>query len=208
LVITAPLVFGRLHVLPIIIDFLKAYPEIDIRLASVDRVMNLIEEQIDIAVRIGELPDSSLIATKVGTIRRVVCASPDYLRARGTPMHPKDLEEQDCITYENRMSPQEWKFRVGKRDRPFAVHSRLTVNTAEAAIAAATAGIGITRVLAYQIAEAWHSGGLSVVLDDFEPQPEPVNLVHTIRAPLPLKVRAFLDYAAPRLKASIRAIAA
>jgi DNA-binding transcriptional LysR family regulator len=200
LVITAPIVFGRLHVLPIVVAFLGAYPEIDIRLVLADRVVNLHEDRIDLAVRIGELPDSSLVATRVGTIRRVTCASPAYLAARGTPRHPDDLRAHDCITFEAFVSSQTWTFEVDGASITTPVHSRLIVNTAEAAVDAASASLGITRVLGYQAAPAVNAGSLAIVLEAFEPAPWPVSLVHAGYGPLPLKLRAFLDFAAPRLK--------
>ncbi len=206
LIITAPIVFGRLHVLPIVADFLKAYPEINVRLTLADRVVNLTEEQIDVALRIGELPDSSLTATKVGAIRRVACASPGYLAARGTPKQPHDLLAHDCITFEGLMSPLEWTFRIDKADTPVAIRSRLVVNTAEAAIDAAIAGLGITRVLSYQVEAARRAGHVTRFLEAFEPPPSPVNLLHAGQGLLPLKTRAFLDFAAQRLRARIAAI--
>jgi DNA-binding transcriptional LysR family regulator len=206
LVITAPIVFGRLHVLPVVGDFLKAYPDISVRLMLADRIVNMMEEQIDIALRIGALPDSSLIATKVGAIRRVVCASPGYLAARGTPARPSDLLAHDCITFEGLMSPLEWTFRIDKANTPVAIRSRLVVNTAEAAIDAAIAGLGITRVLSYQVEAARRAGQLVLMLEAFEPPPSPVNLVHAGQGLLPLKTRAFLDFASQRLRARIAAI--
>ena len=203
LIITAPIVFGRLHVLPVAMEFLKAYPDIDIRLALADRVVNLQEEHVDLAVRIGELPDSSLVATRVGSISRVVCGSPDYFAERGTPRSPGELSTHDCITFEGLTSPDAWTFAAGKSTVSVALHSRLVVNTAEAAIDAAIAGIGLTRVLSYQVASAIRAGTLAVALREFEPPPWPVSLVYAGQGLLPLKLRAFLDFAAPRLKARL-----
>ena len=203
LVITAPIVFGRLHVLPVVVEFLKAYPDIDIRIVLADRVMNLNEDAVDVAVRIGALPDSSLIATRVGTIRQVICGSPDYFAAKGTPKSPEELRHHDCVTFDNFMSPAAWKFVVDGSPVTVAVHSRLVVNTAEAAIDAASASVGVTRVLSYQAADAIRAGRLAAALEEFEPPPWPVNLVYTGQGLLPLKVRAFLDFAAPRLKAHL-----
>jgi DNA-binding transcriptional LysR family regulator len=203
LIMTAPIVFGRLHVLPVVTEFLKAYPEIDIRLSLADRVVNLLEDSIDLALRIGELPDSSLVATRLGAIRRVVCASPRYFAERGTPRKPDDLGAHDCITFGGLTSPHEWIFTEGKSTRPVAIHSRLVVNTAEAAVDAAVASIGVTRVLSYQAAAAVRAGALAVVLREYEPKPWPVNLVHAGQPMLPLKLRAFLDFATPRLRARI-----
>ena len=192
LIVTAPLVFGRLHVVPIVTSFLAAYPDIDIRLMLADRAVNLLEEHIDLAVRIAELPDSSLVATRVGGIGHVVCASPAYLTARGTPQEPSELGSHDCITFRGLMSPDVWTFTTGK---------------SEAAIDAAIAGTGIVRVLSYQIADAVRSGALSLVLRAFEPAPLPVNLVYASRSQVPLKLRAFLDFAAPRLRARLQGLA-
>jgi DNA-binding transcriptional LysR family regulator len=203
LTITAPIVFGRLHVLPIVIEFLTAYREIDVRIMLADGIANLLEDQIDLAIRIGELPDSSLVATRVGLIRRVVCGSPAYFAARGMPRSPDELASHDCIAFEGLTSPRTWTFRKGKSDLSVTIHSRLIVNTAEAAIDAAVAGVGVTRVLSYQIADAIRAGTLAVALQEFEPTPWPVSLIYAGQVLLPLKLRAFLDFAAPRLKATL-----
>lgn len=203
LTITAPIVFGRLHVLPIVSDFLKTYPNIDIRLVLADRLVNLLEEHVDLAVRIGALPDSSLVATRVGTIGHVVCASPAYFAERGTPQLPAELSSHDCITLEGLVAADTWTFQNGKTNAVVAVHSRLAVTTAEAAIDAAIAGLGITRVLSYQIADAIRIGALVVALRRFEPARWPVSLVHMGQRLPPRKLRAFLDFAAPRLKAGM-----
>ena len=203
LIIAAPIVFGRLHVLPVLIEFLESFPQIDVRVVLSDRVVNLIEEHVDIAVRIGELPDSNLVATRIDTIRRVVCASPDYFAGRGIPEGPVDLAAHDCVTFDALMSSKEWTFGNGKSTLSVPIHSRLTVNTAEAAIDAAIAGIGITRVLSYQVAEPIRAGALTIVLQEFEPEPWPLSLVYTDRRLLPIKVRAFLDFATPRLEARL-----
>jgi DNA-binding transcriptional LysR family regulator len=201
IVVTAPIVFGRLHMLPIVVAFLNAYPDIDVRLVLTDRITNFVEDRVDIALRIGTLPDSSLIATRLGSVRRVVCASPDYLAAHGpSPSRPADLRTHDCITFEGLMSPTVWKFRAGKAETAVPIRSRLVVNTAEAAIDAAVAGLGITRVLSYQIAAPLHAGALRVILDEFESEPSPVSLVHAGQGLLPLKTRAFIDFAAERLR--------
>jgi len=200
LLITAPVVFGRLHVLPVVIHFLRAYPEIDIRMTLADRIVNIIEESVDLAVRIGHLADSSLVARRVGAIRRVICASPAYLAERGTPQEPADLGKHDCITFEGMTAPETWVFATRKSETDVAIRSRLVVNTAEAAIDAAKAGIGVTRVLSYQVASALREGTLMLALEDFEPAPLPVSLVHVGERLLPLKLRAFLDFATPRLK--------
>ncbi|RAR51349.1 LysR family transcriptional regulator [Paraburkholderia unamae] len=203
LAITAPVVFGRLHVLPVVAEFLARYPEIGVRIMLADSIVNLLEEHVDLAARIGELPDSALVAMRVGAIRRVVCASPDYLAAHGVPAHPRDLAAHACITSDGLTSARSWAFWLGKEAVLLPVRSRLVLNTAEAAIDAAMLGVGLTRVLSYQVASAVREGKLQVVLEAFEPPPWPVSLVHAGQAPLPLKLRAFLDFAAPRLGARL-----
>jgi DNA-binding transcriptional LysR family regulator len=201
--ITAPIVFGRLHVLPIVIEFLKAYPEIDVRFTLADRVINLLEDHVDLAVRIGELPDSSLVARRVGLISRVVCGSPAYFAEHGTPRTPGELSKHECITFNGLTSSDEWIFPGGKRNVSVSVHSRLVVNTAEAAIAAAIAGLAVTRVLSYQVADAVQTNSLVLILREFEPPAVPVSLVYPNQGLLPHKLRAFLDFVVPRLKARL-----
>ena len=205
LIITAPIVFGRLHVLPITTEFLKAYPDVNVRLVLGDRALNLLDDHIDLAVRIGELPDSNLIATRVGMIRNVVCASPGYFTKHGKPKSPPDLVRHDCITFAGLMSPDAWTFKTDRSEITVPIRSRLVVNTAEAAIDAAKLGAGVTRVLSYQIENAIQDGSLVIALKKFEPVPLPVSLVYTGQRLLPLKLRAFLDFSAPRLRASLQA---
>ena len=158
LILTTPIVFGRLHIVPVVTEFLDAYREVHVQMMLVDRVVDLIDEHIDLALRIGELPDSSLIAVRLGTIGRVVCASPAYLAAHGVPTHPEELAGHDAVTFAGLSSPKEWSFRVGGATQRFPVRSRLTVNTAEAALDAVMAGAGLTRVMSYQAAEAVRDG--------------------------------------------------
>ncbi|MGN4151032.1 LysR family transcriptional regulator [Burkholderia gladioli] len=200
LIVTAPIVFGRLHIVPAVAAFLAHYPEIDVRLVLTDRVAHLMEEQIDVALRIGELPDSSLMAVRVGSVRRVICASPAYLAAHGAPAEPADLANHACISFEVLASRRAWVFEAGTGELTVPVHSRFAVNTAEAAIDAAVLGVGLIRVLSYQVETALREGALEVVLDGFEARPLPVSLVHKGQAPMPLKLRAFLDFVAPRLR--------
>ena len=200
LAVTAPVAFGRLHVVPVIAEFLAHYPEIDVNLVLTDRVVHLMDEDADVAVRIGDLPDSTLIATRVGTVRRVVCASPEYLASRGVPSAPRDLAAHSCVNFEVLASTRAWVFGVGKSEVSVPVHSRLAVNTAEAAIAAAILGVGLIRALSYQVTDAIRNNTLCVVLQEFESAPLPVSLVHKGQAPLPLKLRAFLDFVTPRLR--------
>lgn len=201
--ITAPVVFGRIHLLPVALEFLKAYPEIDLRLVQSDHVLNLLEDRIDVAVRIGELTDSSLLATRVGATRRVVCASPAYLAARGKPQKPEDLKMHDCISLENLSTANAWRFVTGKGERTVPVRSRLFATTAELAIDAAIAGAGITRVLSYMVDSARRAGTLEFVLEEFEPPAWPIHIVHSGQGSAPAKLRAFIDWVAPLLKARI-----
>jgi DNA-binding transcriptional LysR family regulator len=205
LLITAPIVFGRLHVLPIVVDFLQAYPDVDVRLLLGDRSVNLLEDHIDLAVRIGELPDSSLSATRVGSIRRVVCGSPDYFAKHGMPQSPDELSQHQCIRFDALGAANTWVFNAAGLDVSVPIHPRLIVNTAEAAIDAAVASFGVTRVLSYQIASALQSGLLSVVLETFEPAAVPVSLVYSRQGRLPVKLRAFIDFAQTRLRQSMAA---
>ena len=207
LIVTAPIAFGRMHVVPTAAEFLAAYPDVVVRLVLSDRTHNLLEDPVDLAVRIGEPPDSSLIATRVGAIRHVVCASPRYLADHGTPKEPADLVKHDCLAFSELVSPNAWTFTMNGKSIPVPVHSRLIVNTAEAAIDAAIAGAGLTRVLSYQVEHAIKADLLAIVLRRFEPAPVPINLMYAGQPMLPLKLRAFLDFATPRLRARLSAVA-
>jgi DNA-binding transcriptional LysR family regulator len=208
LTITASIMFGRLHVEPVVLDFLKAYPDITTRLILADHVVSLIDDHVDAAVRVGRLADSSMVATRVGAVTWVACASPHYLAARGTPQTPQSLSQHDCVMFEGLYSTRFWSFGRGKQMECLPVRPRFAVNTADAAIAAAIASAGVTRVLSYQVRAAVAEGRLRIILRDFEPEPLPVHLVHAGQPLLPLKLRAFLDFATPRLKASLQAVAA
>lgn len=198
--VTAPIAFGERHLMPIALGFLKEHPEITLRLTLADRQISLSDEHIDVALRIGHLTDSALIAIRVGTVRRVICASPDYLARCGAPRRPADLAEHDGISFQGFATAPEWRYR--RDSAAFAVEPRprLAVNTTEAAIQAALAGVGIIRMLSYQVSEQLRSGALQELLTEFGPEPLPVNLIHAPIDPLPLKVRRFLDWTAPRLR--------
>jgi DNA-binding transcriptional LysR family regulator len=206
LVITAPIVLGRLHVVPIAAEFLRAYPEIDLRIVFSDRFTNLLDDPVDLAIRVGTLPDSDLVAARVGMIQRCVCGSPEYFAQHGLPKRPEELTRHECITFEGIYLPDSWFFQTKKRGLTVPIHSRLVVNTAEAAIDAAALGLGVTRVFSYQVAEAERNGALLRVLRSFEADPLPVHLLYARQAPLPLKLRAFVDFVAPRLKQRLPAI--
>jgi DNA-binding transcriptional LysR family regulator len=203
LIVTAPVGLGRLHLIPILADFLKIYPEIDVRIVLSDRIISLVEDHVDVALRIGELPDSNLMALRVAAIRRVVCASPIYLKTRGTPRTPEELAGHDCISYAGFFGPDVWTFVRDKTAVAIPVHSRLIVSSVEAACDAAHAGVGITTAFSIHVKAALDAGTLTTLLDDFQPPAIPVSLVYTGGRFLPIKVRAFLDFAAPRLKMRI-----
>ncbi|MEJ0100254.1 MAG: LysR family transcriptional regulator [Pseudomonadota bacterium] len=202
LVITAPVMFGRLHVLPVVADFLAAFPEIQIRLLLNDRNVDLIDDHVDMAVRIGRLPDSSMVATQVGVMRMVTCASPALLKAHGVPRVPADLLRFPCVTVEGPLPSPAWRLhkpRTGAAiDVP--VRSRLAVNAPEAAAQAAIRGVGVTRLMHYQVADAIARRELKILLASYEPEPAPIHLVHASRGHMPLKMRSFLDFSAPRLR--------
>jgi DNA-binding transcriptional LysR family regulator len=208
LTVTAPVGFGQRHLQPVCLEFLRAYPEVQVRLALVDRVVNLLEEHVDAALRIAELPDSSLMARPLGHIRMIVCASPEYLDAHGLPTHPANLATRDCVVWSALGAASSWWFRVDGRDRSFPVRSRFATTLAESAVAAAEAGIGFAQVTSYQAATALVAGRLRRVLAEFECAPTPVSLVHAAGRLVPLKLRAFLDFAAPRLQTRLTAIEA
>lgn len=203
LAVTAPVAFGRRHVLPIVVDFLAAYPEIVIRLLLIDRSLSLVEDHVDVALRIGPLADSALVATRVGAVRRIVCAAPAYLARRGQPGAPEELTAHDLVSFEGFPAGTNWRFRQGVTSTVIPVRPRLAVNAAEAAVDAARSGVGITRVLSYQAADEIEAGTLRVLLEAYEPEPLPVSLIHPERALLPLKVRAFLDWTVPRIRARL-----
>ena len=203
LIVTAPVGLGRLYLIPILADFLRSYPDIDIRLVLENRIVSLPEDHVDVALRVGVLPDSRLIALRLGTVHRVVCASPVYIASRGTPRTPDELPGHDCISYEGLLAPaaNTWTFARDGADIAVAVHPRLVVSSVEAACDAARAGIGITRALSYHVADSVEAGTLTTVLDDYQPAALPVSFLYAAGRFLPIKLRAFLDFAAPRLKA-------
>lgn len=206
LLVTAPIVFGRLHVLPIALEFLKTYPEVDLRLSLVDRIVDLGEENLDVGVRIGILPASSLIAARVGAVKLIACATPDYLKANGMARAPADLARLDCVGSANLAPPDQWVFHDKGQEIAVAIRTRLIVTTAEAALDAAIAGLGVTRLLSYQAADAIRAGKLTRILRKFEPPELPVHLVHSEARLVPPKLRVFLDFAAPRLRQRLAAL--
>ncbi|MGB9364548.1 MAG: LysR substrate-binding domain-containing protein, partial [Xanthobacteraceae bacterium] len=194
--ITAPILFGRLHVLPIVTAFLADYTDVTARLMLLDRPVDLVEEGLDVAIRIGPLPDSSAIATRLGALRRVMVASPDYLKRRGVPASIDDLAAHDVVMFGG---IGRWEFRKGT----MRVTPRLSVTTAEAAIDAAATGTGITRVLSYQAVDALEQGRVVQVLAALESEETPVHLLYPGGAHPPPKLRAFIDFAVPRLRRAL-----
>jgi len=198
LILTAPILFGRLHILPIVTEFLAAYPQINVRMLLTDRNLHLIEDHVDMAVRIGPLPDSTTIATRVGLMRTVVCASPKLLAEQGVPKSPEDLAGLPCVNFELLSPASAWPY--------MPIRPRLSVTTAEAAVWAAAQGLGVTRVLHYQCADAINDGSLRIILANFEVEPLPVHLLHAARGALPAKLRVFLDFAAGRLREGLSSL--
>ncbi|SOD91646.1 transcriptional regulator, LysR family [Caenispirillum bisanense] len=209
LVVTAPLFFGRRHVVPIVADFLGRFPDIDIRLALGDRQVDLLDDQVDMAVRIGHLPDSGMIATRVGSIRGVVCGSPRLWDGRGVPRTPDDVARFPCIMPDGPPQAACWRFRDPDSAALIEVPVRpRLISTAEASMEAAVHGAGLVHLLHYQAEAAIRAKTLEIVLADYELEPYPVHLVHAPHALLPLKMRCFLDFAAPRLRQAISLIGA
>lgn len=197
--VTAPLQFGRQHVAPLVTEFLRAYPDMRLELVLNDRNLDLIEEGIDVAVRVGALSESNLIARRVGEVRRILVASPAYLARRGTPTKPADLAAHDTILGTFRSEPSEWRFGPPKGGFVVRLSPRLVVNETQARLVAVRAGQGITRVLSYQVSEDLRAGTLTRIMTAWEPPPIAIHLVTPSgRQKLP-KVRGFLDYAAAYL---------
>ena len=204
--LTAPILFGRLHVLPIVTEFLDRFPEVLVALTLLDRTVDLVDEEFDIAVRIGVLAESSAVATRVGAVRRIVVASPDYLARRGTPQVPADLEAHAVVAFSGIAGVEHWLFRAATGEVSIAIQPRLVVTTAEAAMDAARAGVGLTRVLSYQAAEDVAHGSLLRVLPGYEGDAVPIHLVYPGGRHPPPKLRAFLDFATPRLRRRCAAV--
>lgn len=211
LTVTAPLVFGRLHVRSILDAYLALYPAVQVRLLLLDRVVNLIDEGMDAAVRIGHLPDSGLIAIKAGEVRRVIAASPAYLRRHKPIQEPADLAAHDCICLSTLTPTDSWQFAsAGPRDslRAVRVRPRFAVNEAEAAVASAVGGRGVTCVLSYQIERELKHGQLKLILDTFAPPPLPVHVIYPEARLSAAKTRTFVEFVVPRLKKVLARISA
>lgn len=201
LTVTASVMFGQIYILPIMTEFLDTYPEVKGKMLLLDRVTNLVDEGIDVAIRIGHLPDSSYSAIKVGSVRRVICGSPDFLEKNGSPATPSDLTDFPIVAASAAWTSLEWRF---GREAKQAVNvtPRLVCNSNAAVIAAARDGWGLTRVLSYQIGPDVQNGSLQIVLEDFEEEPLPVHVVHPEGRNASAKVRAFVDFTVERLRAN------
>jgi DNA-binding transcriptional LysR family regulator len=193
LVVSAPLGFGRLHVSRVMAAYLKRYPEVSGELRLEDRVVNLVEDGVDLAVRIGELADSSLVARHVGEMRRIVVASPAYLKTRGEPRRPADIASHDTIQFGSTAGLSDWRFLDAGEEVRISYAPRLLTNSSDAAVEYAEAGGGLTRVLAYQAAASLKAGRLRIVLETFELPASPIHIVYPTSRLLSAKVRTFID---------------
>jgi DNA-binding transcriptional LysR family regulator len=205
LVVTASVLFGHLYVLPIVVDFLGTFPEINVKLVLGDRYTDLVDHHIDIAIRFGVLPDSEIIGTRVGSMRSMICGSAVFLKKHGRPDTPDDLRRLPCVATDGPMLSPIWKFRdpISLTVFETRITPRLQVSAAISAVEAAVRGIGLVRLLHYQAVEELEAGKLQVVLENFEPEPEPIHIVQIPRAQMPLKLRRFIDFAGPRLRSSL-----
>ncbi len=198
--LTASIMFGRLFVAPVLLDFLERHPKVTGRAVLSDRIVDLIEEGLDVGVRIAHLSEASFTAIRVGAVREVVCASPAYLKAHGVPRSPKDVPDCEAITFSHDRAPPTWSLREGKRTVTVRPRSRLLVNSSEVAIQAAIDGRGITRALSYMVAAEVKAGRLRLILGDFEPEPLPIHIIYHEGKRAAARVRAFVDYVVDRLR--------
>jgi DNA-binding transcriptional LysR family regulator len=192
--VTASVLFGRMHVAPLAAEFARRHPEVAVDLFLVDRVVSLLDEGLDVGVRIGELADSSLVALPVGEVRRVICASPGYLRRAGTPRGPDALREHACLRFAGLGSTREWTFRAGARRVVVPVRGPLSANHADVLIDACVSGLGIGNFLSYQVAPLVASGRLVLLLTDDLPAPVSVSIVYPHARLLPARTRRFVDW--------------
>ncbi|MBL8470847.1 MAG: LysR family transcriptional regulator [Rhodocyclaceae bacterium] len=203
LAITAPVRFGSLHVAPLVTAFLQDHATMSADLLLLDRVVDLLEEGLDLAFRIGNLPDSSLVAVKLGATRRLVCASPEYLDQHGGPQQPQDLAQHRCLRFTGLSPGTDWKFIAAGKPVVVTVAGSLTTNQVDAALTACLAGLGCGRFLGYQVAAHLASGRLVALLQDFEPPPLPVQLLYPHSRLLSPRVRSFVDWVLPRMRARL-----
>lgn len=202
LTLTAPVLFGSMFVTPIVTEYLQRYPDVSASCLFLDRVVNLLDEGVDVAVRIGELPDSSMQAIRVGQVRRVICASPAYLEQHGVPLVLADLQTHSIVSANAVTPAAEWRMVDQGTPCTVKLQPRLTTTTNDSAVTAVTGGFGLTRLLSYQVADHLRDGRLKTVLSEFEPAALPVHVVHREGRQAPQRVRAFLDLAIERLRSS------
>ena len=200
LAITAPVVFGRRYITPIVNAFVRRYPKVNIDLLLVDRFTNLVEEGLDVAVRVGELPDSSLVAVPVGQARRVICASPDYLRRQGKPRVPQDVAAHRCVRFTGVAPRDEWDFRMGRREVAIPITSVISCNQIDSALQACLDGLGLGMFFSYQVASHRKAGELKYVLEKFETEPRPIQVIFPHSKLLSAKVRTFVDECVAQLR--------
>ncbi|WBO58055.1 LysR family transcriptional regulator [Acidocella sp. MX-AZ03] len=203
LTVTAPLVFGRMHLVPVMVEFMAQFVDVRLNCRFNDRVLDMQDERIDLAVRIGQLPDSSRRARRIGTIRRVVCASPDYLVRRGEPRTLAELETHECVGFHGFDPAGQWLFARPEGLAVVPIRSRIMFDAIESVIDAGIAGAGLIRVFCYHVRPALRSGLLREVLSDFAPASLPVHILHSHDDMVPHKVRAFIDFCVPRLQARL-----
>jgi len=204
LTVTAPVLFGRLYVVPGIVDYLQRYPAMDVSTVFVDRVTNLLEEGIDVGVRIGELPDSSMRAVPVGRVRRMIIAAPSYIEKHGAPRTPQDLERHTIVGSSGSSVPPDWRFQHGGSAQSMRVKPRLGVNNNDSAIEAVRSGFGIARLLSYQAAALLDAGELVEVLQDYATPAVPIHIVHRDSRQGSTRIRSFVDLMAERLRTDPR----
>jgi DNA-binding transcriptional LysR family regulator len=200
--LTAPVAYGRMYLAPIVAGFMAKYPQMEVELLLLDRIIDLVEEGVDVALRIGNLPDSTLVAVPAGTTRRVVCAAPSYLKQAGVPKSPADLVDHRCIVFSGLSRGTDWSF-AGKRSAQVDVHPALRTNQFDVAVDACLRGLGCGQFLCYQVDSLLNAGKLKRVLAEFEPAPLPIHVVYPHGRHVSANVRAFIDMAVPRLRARL-----
>jgi DNA-binding transcriptional LysR family regulator len=200
LAVTAPVLFGRRYIAPILNAFAARHPKVQVELLLLDRVVNLVEEGIDAAVRIGPLRDSSLVAVQVGSVRKVVCATPTYLRRHEAPRSPSDVAAHRCISFTALDPGGEWRFHEGRRTFQVPIIAALATNQVDAALDACVQGLGLGRFLSYQVAPYRAGRRLRYLLEQFEPPPLPVHLVYAHARPMSARLRAFVDSCVSELR--------
>jgi DNA-binding transcriptional LysR family regulator len=202
LTVTASALFGRRHVAPVVSDFVRRHPKVTAELLFVDRVVNMIEEGVDVGVRIAQLEDSSMVAIPVGRTRRVICASEAYLRRHGVPETPNDVRNHVCIRHVGLAPRNEWRFRVGARTVTVPITSAITCNDIDSAINACMDGLGLGMFLSYMVPSEGNRGRLTYVLEKFEPEPTPIHVIYPQAKLLSNKVRMFIDECVGKLRAA------